>query len=174
MAKIRNNKGFSLIELMVVVAIVAIMGTFAVPPMISWLQNKGLQSAARDLYSNMRKAQSMAVKNNRNCAISFDGLTPKGSLGYTVYVDDNPKDFVYTAGSEQIIARVLWSQYRNVQLANDVNFDDTSGKPTFSFQPNLIPTDKSGGFANGTVRLKNSIPRQLEVVVSISGNVSLK
>ena len=72
MVALKNNKGFSLVETMTVIGIVAIMGMFAVPPMISWLQNKGLNSAARDLYSNMRKAQSIAVKNNRNCAIRFD------------------------------------------------------------------------------------------------------
>jgi len=82
MASIRNSNGFSLVEAMVVIAIVAIMGVFAVPSMISWLNNKGLQNAARDMYSNLRKAQSIAVKNNRNCAISFNGTT-----GYTVYVD---------------------------------------------------------------------------------------
>ncbi len=93
MAAIKNNKGFSLVELMVVIGIVAILGAIGIPSMISWLQNKGLQSAARDLYSNMRKAQSMAVKNNRNCAVTFDGT----SLVIMVYVDEN-KNFSYDAG----------------------------------------------------------------------------
>lgn len=166
MVEIRNNKGFSLVELMVVIGIVAILGAIGIPSMMSWLANKGLQSAARDLYSNMRRAQSTAVKNNRNCAITFDGLT-----GYLVYVDEN-KNFSYDGG-ERKIAEVLWSQYRNVQLES-VNFAIVTGtKRTIAFQPNLLPTG-SGGLGNGTAKLINSIPRELSVVVSVSGNISLR
>jgi prepilin-type N-terminal cleavage/methylation domain-containing protein len=176
MVALKNNRGFSLVETMTVIGIVAIMGTFAVPPLISWLQNKGLNSAARDLYSNMRKAQSIAVKNNRNCAISFDG-----DKGYSVYVDKN-KSFSYDAGDEKI-REVLWSQYRNVQLdksisfaANDEDYFDengeTSKKPTVAFRPNLIPVDP-GGSGNGKVVLRNS-NSTAEIAVSVSGNISLK
>ena len=167
MVVIRKNAGFSLVEVLTVVAIVGILGAVGIPSMFSWLSNKGLQSAARDLYSNMRKAQSTAVKNNRNCAISFDGAS-----GYMVYVDED-KDFSHDAG-EQIIAQAIWSQYRNVQL-DDVNFTDNGdSKPTVAFQPNLIPADKNGGIADGTVKLKNSTPRELDVVISTSGNISLR
>ena len=172
MAVIEKNNGFSLVEVLTVVAIIGIMSTFAIPPVFSWLSSKGLQSAGRDLYSNMRKAQSIAVKNNRNCAVSFD------ASGYMVYVDAGITKFSYDVG-EQIIAQARWSQYRNVQgdgalLADWVNFDNSSGKPTIAFQPNLIPADKGGGIANGTVKLKNSNSRKLELVVSVSGNISLK
>ncbi|MFT5728338.1 MAG: prepilin-type N-terminal cleavage/methylation domain-containing protein [Desulforhopalus sp.] len=169
MSVINKNTGFSLVEVLTVVAIIGIMSAIAMPPMFSWLSNKGLQSAGRDLYSNMRKAQSTAVKNNRNCAVSFD------ASGYMVYVDED-KSFSHDASEEQIIAQVLWSQYRNVQVdgVGWVNFDNTSGKPTIAIQPNLIPADNGGGIANGTVKLKNSNSRNLEVVVSISGNISLK
>jgi len=167
MVALKNNKGFSLVETMTVIGIVAIMGTFAVPPMISWLQNKGLNSAARDLYSNMRKAQSIAVKNNRNCVVSFDGAT-----GYTVYVDMN-KNYVHDAG-EEMIAQVIWSQYNNMRLAQPVNFDNSSGKPSIAFQPNLIPADKGGGIANGTINLESTAnARKADIAISVSGNISL-
>ena len=131
MVALKNNKGFSLVETMTVIGIVAIMGMFAVPPMISWLQNKGLNSAARDLYSNMRKAQSIAVKNNRNCAISFDGTT-----GYTVYVDQN-KNYKHDSG-EQIIAQASWAEYRNVQFVSADFAKNTLIQPTVCF-----PTESS-------------------------------
>ena len=86
MAVSRKNAGFSLTEVLTVVAIIGILSAVAMPPMFSWLSNKGLQSAGRDLYSNMRKAQSTAIKNNRNCAVSFDGIS-----GYMVYVDEDKK-----------------------------------------------------------------------------------
>lgn len=165
MSKIlRNNEGMTLAEILVVVAIIAIMSGIAVPSFLSWLENKRVQSAARDMYSNFRKAQSTAVKNNRNCAVSFNGTT-----GYTVYVDED-KDFVQDPG-EQIIAQVNWSQYRNVQFS--VNFPDSSGKPTVAFLPNVLP-DTHSGLPNGTVELKSTSGKvSADVVISKYGNISL-
>jgi prepilin-type N-terminal cleavage/methylation domain-containing protein len=181
MTGLRKSEGFSLPEVLVVVAILGIMSAIAIPSMLSWLSNKGLQSAARDLYSNMKKAQSFSVKENRNCAVTFNGTT-----GYTVFVDAstpwNPgaatnKNFVYDAGAgERIIAQVLWSDYRNVAIdtANPPTFAaNTAGNSTVSFRPNMIPVDP-GGAGNGTVRLKNSNGRTATLTVSISGNISLQ
>ncbi len=168
----KNNKGFSLPEVMTVVAIIGVMSSIAMPPMFSWLGNKGVQSASRDLYSHMRKAQSVAVMRNRNCAITFNETVNGVTYDYVVYVDEN-KNFSYDAG-ETVIAQVLWSQYRNAQLAN-VNFTaNGGGDATIAFRPNLIPADYDGGIANGTVKLKNSGSLQFDVVVSASGNVSLR
>lgn len=168
MVALKNNKGFSLVEAMVVMAIVAAMGAFAVPSMISWLDNKGLQNAARDMYSNLRKAQSIAVKNNRNCAVSFDG-----TKGYAVYVDLD-KNYKRDAG-EEIIAQASWSQYRNVVLDGGVSFaDNVSGQPTLAFRPNLIPLEAGGTAGNGTISLKNDVSRKADITISVSGNISLK
>jgi prepilin-type N-terminal cleavage/methylation domain-containing protein len=187
MTILRKNEGFSLPEVLTVVAIIGIMSAIAIPSMLSWLSNKGMQSAARDLYSNMKKAQSFAVKENRNCAVTFNG-----TAGYTVYMDAatpwdasaaTNKNFVHDAGAgERIIAQVLWSDYRNVELdtANPPSFADNSGgNPTIAFQPNLIPvippkTPVKFLASDETVRLKNSNGRTATLTVSISGNISLK
>jgi prepilin-type N-terminal cleavage/methylation domain-containing protein len=164
----KNDKGFSLIELMVVIGIVAILGAIGIPSMVSWLQNKGLQSAARDLYSNMRKAQSIAVKNNRNCAISFNGTT-----GYSVYVDLD-KDYKHDPG-EEIIAQATWSQYRNVSLNGGVDFAvNGSGQPTVAFRPNLIPLEAGNVDGDGTISLMNDKSRKADIAITVSGNISLK
>ena len=184
MTVIRDNKGFSLPEVMTVVAIIGVMSAVAVPSFLSWLSNKGIQSAARALYGNMKKAQSLAVKQNRNCAVTFNGTS-----GYTVYVDAstpwNPTaatngNFVYdSASGERVIAQVSWANYRNVDLdatsPPNPNFaDNTAGDSTIAFRPNLIPADPSVGFANGSVVLKNSNGKKATLAVSISGNISLK
>jgi prepilin-type N-terminal cleavage/methylation domain-containing protein len=179
MTILKKNEGFSLSEVLTVVAIIGIMSAIAIPSMMAWLSNKGLQSAARELYSNMKKAQSLAVKQNRNCAVTFNG-----TAGYTVYIDAatpwnasaaTNNNFVHNAGAgERIIAQVLWSDYRNVQLESAPTFNNnTAGNPTFSFQPDLIPIDPFGA-GNGKVILTNSNGRTATLTVSISGNVSLK
>lgn len=182
MKRLRTEDGFSLIEVLTVVAIIGVMGAIAVPSFLPWLSNKGIQSASRDLFSNMKKAQSLAVKLNRNCTVTFNGTS-----GYTVYVDAstpwNPSastnaNFVYDAAAgERVVAQVLWSQYRNVALdAGSPTFAaNSAGDSSISFRPNLIPIEPSGGFpVDRSVVLKNSNDKKSTIAVSISGNISLK
>lgn len=163
----RRNSGFSLVEVAVTIAIIGIMSAIAIPSFLSWLSDKGLHNASRDLYSNFRKAQMNAVKRNRNCAVTFDGST-----GYVVYVDEN-RSFSLDAG-EQVIAEAQWSSYRNVELDQNTFIANAGGDKTIAFRPNLLPSGHGGALGNGSVVLKNSTPRQNSVVVNVSGNISLR
>lgn len=68
----QHNGGFTLIEMMIVIAIIAISASVAVPNMMLWLDNLSVKSAARDLYSAMQEARMIAVKQNASAAIVFD------------------------------------------------------------------------------------------------------
>lgn len=67
-----NRAGFTLVELIVVVAIVGILGGVATPMIMRWLPNMRLKIAARDLYGNMQNSRMKAVKTNTASAIVFD------------------------------------------------------------------------------------------------------
>ena len=67
-----KQRGFSLLELMVTLAILAIATTIAIPGFSRWLPNYRLKSAARDVYSNIQLCKLGAVKHNTDWAIVFD------------------------------------------------------------------------------------------------------
>ncbi len=65
----QNKKGFSLFELMIVIAIIAILSAITVPNLISWYRNQGLRTAVVELQSNLHLAKMAAVKQNQNCTV---------------------------------------------------------------------------------------------------------
>ncbi|MFZ7111338.1 MAG: pilus assembly FimT family protein [Desulfatiglandales bacterium] len=69
---IGNKKGFTLIEMVVVIGVMAILGAVAVPSFLAWLPDSRLKAAARDLYSNMQKAKMDAIRSNSNYRLVFD------------------------------------------------------------------------------------------------------
>ncbi len=76
-----NKRGVTLIELVVVFAIIAIGSLLAVPNIGPWIANYRLRTATRDITSTLRVAQMRAVSNNLNYQVSFD----IGARAYTLY-----------------------------------------------------------------------------------------
>jgi prepilin-type N-terminal cleavage/methylation domain-containing protein len=66
-----KQRGFSLIEVMVVTVIVAIVAGFAIPNVMQAIYNARLRSSAGTLSDLMQQARSLAAKNNATYAIQF-------------------------------------------------------------------------------------------------------
>jgi len=67
----QKRSGFTLIELTVVIALLAILTAVGVPNFLSWLPKYRLKSAARDLYSNLHLAKMSAIRANKDCMIKY-------------------------------------------------------------------------------------------------------
>lgn len=68
----RKSPGFSVIELVVSVTIVAIMMGAAVPAVNGYLNRHAPQNAADELYGDIQLARLRAARNNQRCRIQFN------------------------------------------------------------------------------------------------------
>jgi len=67
-----RQRGFSLVELMVVGAVILILSSAVVPTLASAVPGYRLRSAARQLCSHLRVSRSLAVKKNQKIAVRFN------------------------------------------------------------------------------------------------------
>lgn len=74
----RRQSGFTLMELLIVIAIIGILTGIAVPNFLGYLPKYRLKSAMDDLFTNLQLAKMTAVRNAADCTVSFT------STGYTI------------------------------------------------------------------------------------------
>jgi len=88
---VMRNKGFTLIELMVVISIIAIMLAVGIPMFLRELPNYRLREAARQVFQDMNLAKMHAISTNQNYGIYFNhsGATVNGTQNhrYTLFQD---------------------------------------------------------------------------------------
>ncbi|MBI5591874.1 MAG: GspH/FimT family pseudopilin [Deltaproteobacteria bacterium] len=80
----RKDKGFTLLETMVVIAIVGIVSAVAIPNYMSWVSDNRMKAAVRDLKSNMNMAKLRAIRENATVAVVFRIATNS----YEIFVDN--------------------------------------------------------------------------------------
>jgi type IV fimbrial biogenesis protein FimT len=67
----RHHSGFTVVELVTMIAVVAVLTAVAVPNFLQFLPNYRLKSAIRDLYSNLQLIKLEAIKSNGKCSIKY-------------------------------------------------------------------------------------------------------
>ena len=173
-----DQKGFTLVEVAVTIAIIAILAAVATPVILRWLPDYRLRMAARDLFSNMQLAKMTAVKSNTNVAVVFNQAVGGTVFDYAVFVDSN-NNVEYDAG-EVLVAGVRLSNYQGVQFdpaqggGNGLTFtNNDDGLPAIAFRGNGLTRNNAGGFGAGTAFFRNTNARTLSVVVTAAGNIRI-
>ena len=80
-----NQKGFSLAELMIVLALVAVLATASTSYLIAALHTYQLNGAVRSLASDIRRTRSLAVTNHGTMGVHWGGdLSPPATRTYRI------------------------------------------------------------------------------------------
>jgi|GEM_PF-658822 len=76
MPRLHRTRGFTLVELTITLALVAIVATIAVPNLTQLMRNNQLQAKAEELKSFLLLARNEAVGNRAQVELTFNATTP--------------------------------------------------------------------------------------------------
>jgi prepilin-type N-terminal cleavage/methylation domain-containing protein len=149
--------GFSLLEIMVVMAIIFIIASIAMPPFLRWRTDAQLRGAASNLRGDLELAKLRAVRENSFVVVLFN------ANDYIIFVDDgaNPGDWVEDADETQI---------RNGHLPEGV----------YIVMPTALADDRTrfdgrGTATNsGTIIIQNIRGKQKQISINRLGLINLQ
>jgi type IV fimbrial biogenesis protein FimT len=147
----KKDKGFTLVEMMTVIAIMAIVSAIAIPNFYSFAAGMKLRSASRDLYSAFQKARMNAIRQNTRWAVVCTNSAYK-------VVDCGTDNVCGGSG----VADNADSMTTSISAYSGVSI------PSFTSTVEFYPDGTSSG---GTLTFGDSTGHTSQVVVSASGRI---
>jgi prepilin-type N-terminal cleavage/methylation domain-containing protein len=148
--QVDGQPGFTLVELVTIVAIIGIVSVGAIPLFMTFLKGMETRGAAQELTTLLQQARGLAIARNTN---------------YTVQIDTNGNQlrFVDGSGAPWVGPSTDGSGYR--RLVNQVRLAAANANPVFN------PLGTAGG---GRITVQNSQGTSaLDVIVSPAGRVRI-
>lgn len=148
--KIKRAKGFSLVELMVVIALIGILASIGTLSTRDIRARFRLKSAALELYSDLQMARLGAIRNGRTWSVCFD----PGNTAFTSYTIGNAGGIdgdICTAADDPTVVADPAVFRKNVDLSNqsDIFFSEEFSGTNMSFNPR-------GSASSGNIKLSLS------------------
>jgi type IV fimbrial biogenesis protein FimT len=102
----RRNSGFTAFEVVITLAIMAVLATFVMPPYLKWLRAYRLRGATINLMADLEMARVRAIRENAFVDIQL------AADHYTIFVDNGegggiPGDFICNGGEVVLRNRPL-------------------------------------------------------------------
>ena len=136
----RKNSGFTITELMVTIAVVAILASLAIPNFIDWLPNYRLRSGAEEIQSTLQFARITAIKRNATATVAFD------------------------IANETYRASVGGQAIRGGRMPAGIDINSAFGGTSVQFDSRGVAS------AAGTAVVRNNLGRSRTIRVYITGN----
>lgn len=168
----RKQTGFTILELMIVVAIVGILGSLALGGLREWNRSARRTAALSDFLATMHIARSESVKRNTRIGVcpSEDSSDPDAkcagskdwAIGWIVFVDADGD--MERSGDEEILSA-------NDKLPDEWSLYSNNGDVALDFRPNgRVETSSMATSADFNLCLIDGAATEGRVVsISISG-----
>lgn len=186
----RREAGFTLFEVVVVLALIAILSAVAVLSMAFYIPNLRLKSTAQDINIQIQKARIEAIRRSGTVAVRFFATDLSGAQKYgpIIWVDENYDSSDAThpllEAGEEVLFRMpvaeigtnIWemTDTQEVRFNHDKDGDGlTDADPDgVTFAANNFVLN-SRGISNkaGSIHLVNTRAKTKEVMVTLGGAV---
>jgi len=149
-----SRRGFSLVEIVIVLSIITIGTMVSIPPLLMWKKNAEIRGATSQLVSSLRLARNYALKHSDYVVTEFHGD------GYEIYVDNGEGGGVFgdwvRSGEEKLLCRYKPSS--GLLFSSNFHFNRFRFKGFGRNQP-------------GTISLSNRGNSTVKIVVNVVGRI---
>ena len=172
----QNSKGYSLIEIIFVIAVTAILAGISVPSLINWKYFQNIKTRQLALKTNLEQIKSNAKRWGATCTIN--GRTLKSSCTSAVLQKSITDTFNLETSQEIIIKPTIYTR-SDADEFTATNFNKITFTPRgFIHIDPIYSKDNSAvfvlGYKSDTDQFKNQAPELCVVVENLTGRISIK
>lgn len=125
-----RNRGFTLVELMIVIAVIGISIVLAIPSFSDLIERKAVGGAAEAAYEQLQRARSQAVKRSKPILVDFNDNGTSWAIGFTDKMTGcNAEDTSCTVDddndpgtADDILMRIQGIDYKNITMSQATGF----------------------------------------------------
>lgn len=156
----KNDIGFTLVEVLVCAAIVCIVAGLASPAIGSFKARMALHEAVSDLVSGLHMARSVAIKRNDRVVLSYS------EKGYKIFIDSGSgggirEDWIQQPGEQTLVNATL-----------DDRLEILMDESTFSLHRARF--SRSPGIKPGAIVIKGDCGKKKRVIINSVGRIRIE
>ena len=169
--KMKNSKGFTLVEVLIVVAIFSIGAAIAIPNIMDMGRRSAVKSDARQIKDQLAKARIEAIERNRWVTVEYR----QANNDYVIFVDSTPPDYIYNNdGTEEVISIVPISSSRYDITQGGGDGIAIGGAGTcIAWDAKGRSYSSGGGLSLGSIYLVGADGSNFEIIISAAGNIRI-
>nr|WP_319585224.1 prepilin-type N-terminal cleavage/methylation domain-containing protein [uncultured Desulfobulbus sp.] len=171
-----TQQGFTLIELMIVVAIVGILGAIAIPSYLSWKPGYEFRGAVSRISSDLNRAKMRALETRKECRVIFCGTSYQIVDGnQTMFSNWNVPGTATVPGCPMTAAHeaAFEAANRRVTIVSLTDYHLGAGDVTSTGNPIFSPKGVATTLATVTVKHPRTAA-EADIATNITGRVRVE